>query len=55
MTKTHTGKKTFAIKGHLKGKKFPKKRFNVYAYDYQGALNTAKTRKIVVENCKRIR
>jgi len=53
--KTHTGRKTFEIKGHYRGKKFPKKKFNVYADDREGAIKTARTRHYVVEYCKRVR
>ena len=55
MAKTHFGRKTFAIKAHYRGKKYPKKRFNVYADDQEGAIKTARRRGYVVETCKRIR
>jgi len=55
MTKMHVGRKLYAIKAHYRGKEFPKKRFNVYADDQEGAIKTARRRGYVVETCKRIR
>lgn len=53
--KTHIDRKTFEIKAHYRGKKYPKKRFNVYADSREGAIRTARTRRYVVESCKRVR
>ena len=49
MSKTHLGRKTWQITGHYRGKR---KRviFNVYAYDREGAINTARKRGYVVKS-----